>query len=114
MNTHRTRRVIFKSWIAMAAPWAGATLTAGAITALWFFQAADSPSGFLLLAALLAATTGIGVLWQQARARTRKWEAILDAYAEWEMSHHRRRKARSPERTFSRASQDSAPLPRAR
>lgn len=87
MNSIRVNRSQPVSWLPLAAPWAAVLLIAASLGVVWLLLAEDSPLAFRLVAALLAGTVGIGTLWQQSRARARRWRAALDAYAEREIAY---------------------------
>jgi hypothetical protein len=61
----------------------GVLLVGVPIAGLLLFLAEDSP---LVFGTSLAAITGIGLFWQQSRARMSRWRAALDAYADREIT----------------------------
>ena len=65
---------------------AAALLITGLISGLWSLLAAE-PGGYAVPAVVAAAMTGLaGFTWQQSRARAKKQQAALDAYAEREIA----------------------------
>jgi hypothetical protein len=87
------------SMILSGAAWVAAT--AESIIGLWFLPA-NEPA--VPLAAVLGLAAVVGVTWQQSRARaTRRWLAVLDAYAEREITRQRRRNAQERMRALSSA-----------
>src|SRR5207249_3560617 len=93
------------SLISSGASWAAALLIAASIGGLWFVRTDDSAWETVPFAAAPALAAVIGVTWQRFRARARsRLEAVLDAYAEREMSQERYRKALTRMRALSAAS----------
>lgn len=73
-------------------------LTAGLVGMLELGLAGNSAWNAAPLAALMAATAGAGFTWQRRRAKARRREAALDAYAEREIARGvaRARRRRDP------------------
>lgn len=91
MKTKAADRPRLMYLIALSAFWAAVLL----IAAIWFLGA-DS-AGYALPG--IAITAVLGFTWQQSNARARRRQAVLDAYAEREIS---RAAARTAQRRAKR------------
>ncbi len=82
----QTARFRDLSLISSAAPWAAALLITGLIGGLWFVLATGSAGDAIAAVTVGTVTTAVSFTWQQFRARGRRRNAALDAYAEREIA----------------------------
>jgi hypothetical protein len=95
MRTSQSARSRYMALISSGALWATALLIAGLIGGLWLLVAADSARAAMPLAAILASTPAVGIIWQRSRARAkRRLQTALDAYAEREIARAAQRRQR--------------------
>lgn len=86
MIPHETDETSLIAWLSRITPWAATLMLAASIDRLWLLLPEDSDWGYLLVAAPLALLVIAGLFAQRTRARTRRWQAALDAYARRELS----------------------------
>src|SRR5258708_319632 len=68
-------------------------LSLAAIGGPWFRPVDGGDWQALLATAVVALIALLGIVWLSRARSTRRWKAVLDAYAAREIAHDRRRKA---------------------
>ncbi len=88
---------------------AAALLTALAACALWLWQEQGNRTQTVLASASLGLTAAVGWTWRHRARTTRRWQAVLDTFAQREMGRARSRTLAVRRRTSTAASEPSAP-----
>jgi hypothetical protein len=71
--------------------WPAAFLAAAGVAGLSLLLAPGDKMDVLLTAAVLGLTTFLGIVWWSRARAARRWQAVLDAYADGEIARTQRR-----------------------